>query len=106
VLRHVSDVRIGRVNPKTLSIGINVERRSSTSRGCCATPSTADAWPSWCREAEPKFVQYRNLKAAYARYRVLAADSTIATVTATRAIRPGEAFAGVDVLRRAASRVR
>jgi len=100
MLRHVSDVHIGRVNPKTLSIDINVERKKLDLARVLRDAIDRGRVAELVRDAEPKFVQYRNLKAAYARYRVLAADSTIATVTATRAIRPGEAFAGVDVLRR------
>ena len=52
------------------------------------------------RDAEPKFVQYRNLKVTYGQYRALATDSTIPTVTAPRVVRPGGAFTGVDALRR------
>ena len=100
VLRHVSDVRIGRVNPKTLSIGINVERKKLDLARVLRDAIDRGRVVDLVRDAEPKFVQYRNLKVAYARYRTLAADSTIPSVTATRVVRPGEAFAGVDALRR------
>jgi murein L,D-transpeptidase YcbB/YkuD len=51
-------------------------------------------------DAEPRFVQYRNLKVAYARYRELAADSALPTIRVSKAVHPGEAFPGVDRLRR------
>jgi murein L,D-transpeptidase YcbB/YkuD len=100
VLRHVSDVHIGRVNPKNLSVGINAaptkldlakELREAIDRGGVA---------ELVAKAEPGFVQYHNLKAAYARYRALAADSTIPTVKASGALHRGDAFAGAPALRR------
>ena len=99
VLRHVSDVRIGRVNPKTLSIGITSNERSSTSRECCATRLTADAWRTWCAMRSRSSCSTgisRSRTGNTAPWRQL----TIPTVTATRVIRPGDAFAGVDALRR------
>ena len=100
VLRHVSDVHIGRVNPKNLSVGINVERKkldlAKKLRDAIDHGSVAELVAG----AEPRFVQYRNLKAAYVRYRALAADSTIPTVKASGALHRGEAFAGASALRR------
>jgi L,D-transpeptidase YcbB len=100
VLRHVSDVHIGRVNPKALSIGINVERRKLDLARVLRDAIDRGRVADLVRDAEPKFVQYRNLKVAYARYRALAADSTIPAVTAARVVRPGEAFPGARALRR------
>jgi murein L,D-transpeptidase YcbB/YkuD len=100
VLRHVSDVRIGRVNPKTLSVGINIERKKLDLARVLRDAIDRGRLAELVRDAEPRFVQYRNLKVAYARYRALAADSAIPTVTAPRVVRPGEPFAGVAALRR------
>jgi murein L,D-transpeptidase YcbB/YkuD len=100
VLRHVSDVRIGRVNPKTLSVAINVERKKLDLARVLRDAIDRGRVAELVRDAEPKFVQYRNLKVAYARYRVLAADSTIPTVTAPTVVRPGQTFAGIGALRR------
>jgi murein L,D-transpeptidase YcbB/YkuD len=100
VLRHVSDVRIGRVNPKTLSVGINVAPKKLDLARVLRDAIDRGRVAEMVRDAEPTFVQYRNLKVAYARYRVLAADSTIPTVAAARVVRRGDAFAGVGALRR------
>ena len=100
LMRHLSDVHIGRVNPKNLSVGINVEAKkldlAREVSGAIARGGIAEL----VRSAEPHFAQYRNLKRAYARYRTLAADTTLPTVTAPRTVRVGEPFAGVAALRR------
>jgi murein L,D-transpeptidase YcbB/YkuD len=100
VLRHVSDVHIGRVNPTTLAVGINVEPKKLDLARELRGAIGGDRVAALVRDAEPRFVQYRNLKTAYARYRELAADSTIPTVRVSKTLRPGDAFAGVDALRR------
>jgi murein L,D-transpeptidase YcbB/YkuD len=100
VLRHVSDVHIGRVNPKTLAVGINVEPKKLDLARVLRDAIDRDRVPEMVRDAEPRFVQYRNLKVAYARYRTLAADSTIPAVRVPKTLRPGDAFPGVDALRR------
>jgi L,D-transpeptidase YcbB len=100
VLRHVSDVHIGRVNPKSLAVGINIEPKKLDLPRVLRDAIDRGRVAELVRDAEPSFVQYRNLKVAYARYRALAADSTMPTVTAARVVRRGDAFAAVDALRR------
>ena len=100
VLRHVSDVHIGRVNPRTLSVAINVERKKLDLARVLRDAIDRGRVAELVRDAEPHFVQYRSLKLAYARYRALAADSTIPTVKAARVVRPGDGFTGVTALRR------
>lgn len=100
IFRHVSDVHIGRVNPVHLSIGINVERKKLDLAQILRDALRRGRVPEMVREAEPGFVQYRNLKKAYARYRALAEDSALPTVAAPRVVRPGEQFGQVATLRR------
>jgi murein L,D-transpeptidase YcbB/YkuD len=100
LMRHLSDVHIGRVNPKNLSVGINVEPKKLDLAREVSNAIASGRIAELVRNAEPRFAQYRNLKAAYARYRVLAADTTLPTVTVARAIRVGEPFDGVTALRR------
>ena len=100
VLRHVSDVHIGRVNPKNLSVGINVEpKKLDLAKELRNAIDRGDVGELVSR-AEPRFIQYRSLKTAYARYRALAADSTIPTVKASGTLHRGDAFAGASALRR------
>jgi murein L,D-transpeptidase YcbB/YkuD len=100
ILRHLSDVHIGRVNPIRLAIGINVERKKLDLARILSDAIARGRIAEMVRDAEPRFVQYRNLKAAYARYRTLAADSTLPTVTAPRVVRPGDRFDQTAALRR------
>jgi len=100
LFRHVSDVHIGRVNPKHLSIGINVERKKMDLAPVLRDAISRGRVAEMVREAEPRFVQYRNLKKAYARYRALAEVSTLPTVAAPRTVRPGDLFDQVPALRR------
>ncbi len=100
LMRHLSDVHIGRVNPKNLSVGINVEPKKLDLARVVSDAIASGRIAETVRSAEPRFVQYRNLKAAYARYRALAADTALPTVTAPRTVRVGEQFDGVVALRR------
>jgi murein L,D-transpeptidase YcbB/YkuD len=101
IFRHVSDLHIGRVNPKYLAIGINVERKkldlAEVLRSALANGRVAEM----VRDAEPRFVQYRNLKAAYARYTALVGGAALPTVqSSAKAVRPGDRFDDVPALRR------
>ena len=100
IFRHVSDVHIGRVNPKRLAIGINVERKKLDLAQILRDAIARGVVAEMVRNAEPKFVQYRNLKAANSRYRALAEDSTLPTVAAPRVVRPGDPFDQAAALRR------
>jgi len=100
VLRHVSDVHIGRVNPKNLSVRINVERKNLDLTTALRDAIDRGGVAELVTRAEPAFAQYRNLKAAYVRYRALAADSAIPTVKASGTLHRGDAFAGAPALRR------
>ena len=92
ILRHLSDVRIGRVNPKNVAVGINIERKKLDLARFVRDALARGKVGEMVRDAEPKFLQYRNLKAAYARYRALAADSALPTVTLKRTARPGDSL--------------
>ena len=100
IFRHVSDVHLGRVNPVHLSIGINVERKKLDLAQILRDAIRRGRIAEMVREAEPGFVQYRNLKAAYVRYRALTEGSSLPTATAPRVVRPGERFDQAAALRR------
>ena len=100
LLRHLSDVHIGRVNPKYLAVGINVERKKLDLARFVRDALAGGRAGTLVRDAEPKFVQYRNLKTTYARYRALAADSTLPRVTLRRTVRPGDSLEALAPLRK------
>ena len=100
LLRHLSDVHIGCVNPKYLAVGINVERKKLDLARFVRDALAKDRVGALVCDAEPTFVQYRNLKTMYARYRALAADSTLPRVTLRRTVRPGDSLEVMVPLRR------
>ena len=100
LLRHLSDVHIGRVNPKNVAVGINIERKKLDLARFVRDAIARGSVGELVRDAEPKFVQYRNLKTVYARYRTLAADSTLPTLKLARAVRPGDSLDVLGLLER------
>jgi murein L,D-transpeptidase YcbB/YkuD len=60
----------------------------------------ADTVAGLVAAAAPRLTQYRNLQRMLARYRRLAADSTLEPVPVTGVVRPGDRFAGASALRR------
>ena len=99
VLRHLSDVHIGRVNPRTLAVGINVQPKKLDLARVVRDAVAAHRVASLVRDVEPRFAQYRSLLLAHARYRALA-DSQLPPVKASRTVKAGERFADVAALRR------
>jgi murein L,D-transpeptidase YcbB/YkuD len=99
LLRHLSDVHIGRVNPRNISVGINVQPKKLDLARVVRDAVTEHRVASIVRDIEPRFAQYRSLLGAYARYRALA-DSQLPAVNSARTVKPGEPFADVAALRR------
>ena len=99
LLRHLSDVHIGRVNPRTLAVGINVQPKKLDLARVVRDAVAAHRVASLVRDVEPRFAQYRSLLLAHARYRALA-DSQLPAVKASRAVKAGERFTDVATLRR------
>ena len=99
LLRHLSDVHIGRVNPRTLAVGINVQPKKLDLARVVRDAVIAHQVASLVQDVEPRFAQYRSLLLALARYRALA-DSQLPLVKASKPVKPGERFADVAVLRR------
>jgi L,D-transpeptidase YcbB len=100
VLRHVADVRVGRVDPRTLSIGINVERKRLDLVRLLRDAAEHRDVARLVREAEPRFVQYRQLKTAYAQYRELASHIELPPVAIKKPVRPGDPYSNAPALRR------
>ena len=99
LLRHLSDVHIGRVNPRTLAVGINVQPKKLDLARVVRDAVAAHRVASLVRDVEPRFAQYRSLLLAHARYRALA-DSQLPVVKAPKTLKPGDRFTDVAVLRR------
>ena len=100
ILRHLSDVHMGRVNPKHLAVGINVERKKLDLARFIREALERRRVAELVRDAEPTFVQYRNLKTILAHYRTLAADPSLPTLAVKGIVRPGDSLATMPALRR------
>ena len=99
LLRHLSDVHVGRVNPRNISVGINVQPKKLDLARLVRDAVMAHRVASLVGEIGPRFAQYRSMLAAYARYRALA-DSALPVVKSSRTVRAGDPFADVAALRR------
>ena len=99
LLRHLSDVHVGRVDPRALAVGINVQPKKLDLARVVRDAVAAHRVASLVRDVEPRFAQYRSLLVAHARYRALA-DSQLPLMKASRTVKSGERLAGVATLRR------
>jgi murein L,D-transpeptidase YcbB/YkuD len=101
-MRYISDLRIGRVNPRHFSFGINVERkkydlaqfvRSRLANGYDIQAALA--------EVEPPFPGYKRTQAALLRYLKLSQeDDGEKLPEITKNITPGKEYAGIPRLTR------
>jgi len=98
--RHVTDIHLGRVNPKNLSIGINIDAKRFDRAKVVGWIAEHGHVDEVIRDLEPRLLQYRNLKKSLARYRLLAARTDLGPVKAEGTVRPGDHFEGAAALRR------
>jgi murein L,D-transpeptidase YcbB/YkuD len=99
-LRHLSDLRIGRVNPKRLSFGFDVDPKRLDLAALLAEAVPEGRIPALLARATPGFAQHRLLVEQLARYRSLAADPTEGPVAVRGTLRPGDPCPGCDGLAR------
>jgi L,D-transpeptidase YcbB len=71
LLRHFSDVNVGRVNPRSVAVEINVAPKKLALASLVLDAAVSARARELVQALEPKFVQYRNLLATYARYRAI-----------------------------------
>jgi len=101
-MRYVSDLRIGRINPKHLNFAFSVEQKkydlAQFLREQVLTTSNLQAVLD---EVEPPFAGYRRTEQALARYVELArTDDGEKLPSVTKPIAPGQSYAGVPRLAR------
>lgn len=99
LLRYVSDLHIGRVNPKRLSFGFDVGPRKYDLAAVVAQAVAGDRIRELVADAPPAFAQHRLLVEELARYRALAADPTVGPVAVTGKLAPDDTCPGCDGLR-------
>jgi len=99
--RHLTDLNLGRVDPKNISVGINVDAKRLDRARIVRWIADHGHLHEVVRDLEPQFLQYRNLKSALAHYRVLAARTDLPEVPVpAKSVRTGETFEGATALRR------
>ena len=93
--RYLRDLHLGRIDPRTL--GFRVARPGAAEPDFAELQQTAAAavrLPQMAADLRPQLGQYTMLREALARYRVLAADNSLAPT------KRGEAYGGAAVLHR------
>jgi murein L,D-transpeptidase YcbB/YkuD len=101
-MRLVSDLRIGRVNPRNVDFGLSVEQKKyDLPRFLREQLMPASEIPAELEKAEPPFPTYRRTKAALVRYTELAPrDDQEKLPTPAKPVEPGQAWTGVPRLDR------
>jgi L,D-transpeptidase YcbB len=101
-MRYVSDLRIGRVNPKHLNFGLTVEQKKlNLAQFLRAQLMTAADVPATVAGIEPPFAGYQRTEAALVRYVGLARqDDGEKLPVPAKPIEPGQPYAGLARLRR------
>lgn len=100
LLRHLSDVHLGRVSPKTVAFELDVEPRRLDLAALVAEAEQHDRIEDLVARVEPNLAQNRRLKAALARYRELATDPSLAPPRIAPPVKPGDALDDAPALAR------
>jgi L,D-transpeptidase YcbB len=99
LFRYISDVHIGKINPKNVGFEVDIERKKYDLPAFVREAVEHDRLPQALAEAEPHLPMYGRLKLTLQRYRVLARDTTLSPVPEVKKVEPGKAYAGVSQLR-------
>jgi murein L,D-transpeptidase YcbB/YkuD len=101
VTRLVVDLHMGRIDPRRVRFDLpNVHDRIDLV-GMVTAVAEADDVPAAVAQAEPSYAGYHALKRALARYRLLAADTSLRPLPLPgKTIRPGDAYPDAPALAR------
>ena len=103
VLRFINHVHFGRIDPRKAGFDLQIDRSHEINQIATLTNlSISHDIPAEIAKLEPQFAHYRLLKAALARYQLLAMDDALTQLPrfAPKAIKPGELYEGAVALRR------
>jgi L,D-transpeptidase YcbB len=98
LMRHISDIHIGRINPKNLGYGLEIEPKKYDLAALVRDGIDRNRLPQLIEEAEPQLYQYRALKAALEAYRTLAEDPTLVPPAEAGTLRPGDPYEAISQL--------
>ncbi len=99
-MRYISDLRIGRINPKHLKFGIDVQsKKYNLPEFITQQVASAGNIQSVLGQIEPPYAGYRRIESALKQYLDLAAKGDGAKVPAgTKTVAPGDTYAGTAEL--------
>ena len=94
-MRYISDLHIGRVNPKHFQFGIDIQQKKyNLPEFLSQEVLTASNIQTALDEAAPQYKGYRRTKAALQKYRMLAAQAgAMPLLKAAKTLAPGDAYA-------------
>ncbi len=99
VMRYLSDLRVGRVDFKSLSNDFDIPDKRIHLAAFVQKLTTSSQVKQLLDSVEPQLPQYRVLPKALARYRKLAQDPKLSErLSDSKTIHPGEAFAQTNLL--------
>jgi murein L,D-transpeptidase YcbB/YkuD len=99
-MRYISDLHVGRVNPKHFKFGIDVEqKRYDLPQFLAQKLLGASDVPRILNEVEPPYYAYQRTEAALQTYLALAAqDHSVPLPEVQKTLAPGDAYAGSEAL--------
>jgi len=98
MLRFVSDLHLGRVSPRNVGFGLDVEQHDFAA--LLAAALRDGRVHELVDELEPRFHAYQRMRNALHRYQALASDPSVAPVAIAPTLEPGEPFADAAALAR------
>ena len=98
LMRYVSDLHIGRVNPSKVQFYLDVsQKKYDLPQLVTSVIDNTDA-PAFLEAVEPQLDGYRRLRSALATYTALAAAGEIPALPDVKIVEPGDAWPGVPAL--------
>src|SRR5438067_406803 len=106
LMRYISDLHIGRINPRNLRFELDIETKKYYLPKLLGEIRAAADPHTILDTIEPPYDEYKRLQAALATYRRLAAEAgTEPLLPETKSLKPGQAYAALPQLARRLQRV-
>ncbi|HEX8151906.1 MAG TPA: peptidoglycan-binding protein, partial [Thermoanaerobaculia bacterium] len=101
LMRYISDLHIGRINPRNIRFELDIESKKYYLPTELTELAAASDPAALLREVEPPFPEYRRLQSALVTYRRIAAESEKEPpLPAVKALKPGESYSALPQLAR------
>jgi murein L,D-transpeptidase YcbB/YkuD len=100
MLRYLRHLHLGRIDPRTIGFRLKVATEGHDFAALLRSALADDRIVETIAELRPPLGQYNALRTMLVRYRSLAGDGSLESPPAAAVVRPGEPYAGLDVLYR------